>query len=328
MPSPIAMQQRAVANLLVSPSDSEALIDSIARRTADPQAGVFGPNSLAWKINRESALFLGAGRATLLQLAHPWVATAIAEHSNVLADPIARFHNTFRIVFAMIFGSVDQAARASRHLYRLHSRVRGELTEDVAAYRKGSRYEANEISALRWVYATLIDTAVLAYEWVLPPLEPKELEGYYEETKLLAALFGLPASELPDRWTDFLAYCRQMERSTALGVTEQARVTAHRVLAGAGSWIRPPRWYRSLTVEWLPPQLRDGFRLEYGTEDAHAVERARTWFSGLYRRLPAGVRFVGPWHEAQARLRGRPPGIFARASNRFWIGDTHLPFAD
>ena len=53
--------------------------------------GVFGPDSLTWRIDREALTFLGAGRALLLQLAHPWVAAAIAEHSKTIDDPIGRF---------------------------------------------------------------------------------------------------------------------------------------------------------------------------------------------------------------------------------------------
>src|SRR5438270_2783649 len=118
----------------VSRMDIERLWKSIRDRTADPLAGIFGPSSISWKIDRESALFLGAARAALLQLAHPWVATALQQHSSLMAQPIARFHNTFRIVFAMIFGSLGQAAAAARHLYALHTRIRGEMTEDVAAW--------------------------------------------------------------------------------------------------------------------------------------------------------------------------------------------------
>ena len=50
----------------------------------------------------------------LLQLAHPWVATAIAEHSTALSDPIGRFHRTFEIVFTLVFGSLEQALATSR----------------------------------------------------------------------------------------------------------------------------------------------------------------------------------------------------------------------
>jgi uncharacterized protein (DUF2236 family) len=315
---------------LASREDSEALLAAIERGCAngdlDRRAGVFGPGSASWKVHRESALFLGAGRAVLLQLAHPWVAAAIAEHSRVLDKPIARFHNTFRVMYTMIFGSADQALAAARHMYGLHARIGGEMPEGVAACRHGSRYEANEIAALRWVFATLIETAVLAYETVLPPLDAGARDAYYAETKTLAALFGIPAGELPADWNAFVAYCRAMEESQVLGVSERARVMGQNLLAGAGSWIKLPRWYRAMTAEWLPERLRDGFGLELGEEELGALAQAKRVVPEVYRRLPGAVRFVGPWHEAQARLRGREAGLIARVSNRFWIGEARLPF--
>ncbi len=312
---------------LVSHPDSESLIAAVERATADPRAGIFGPASMSWKINRESALFLGAARAALLQLAHPWVATALQQHSSLMARPIARFHNTFRIVFAMIFGSMGQAVAAARHLYALHTRIRGQMTEEVAAYPRGSAYEANEIAAMRWVYATLVESAVLAYECVMPPLSAAELAAYFAESKTLAGLFGLPAAELPDDWAGFLAYCRAMEASHLLGVSQTARAMAQDLLAGAGSWIRPPRWYRALTAAWLPERFRHEFGIRFDEEDRQAAERAKRRLPRMYRKLPGAIRFVGPWHEAQARLQATPSGLAARLNNRFWIGQNYLPFA-
>jgi len=313
---------------LVSRNDSESVLSALERAAPDRRAGFFGPRSMTWRINRESALFLGAGRAALLQLAHPWVATAIEQHSSVMSRPIVRFHNTFRIVYTMIFGTVDQALAAARSLYAVHTRIRGEMTEDIASYRRGSHFEANEIAALRWVYATLIETAVLAYEFVQPPLTPDELATYYGETLTLAAMFGLPAAALPEDWPAFLAYCREMEQSDALGVSGSARTMGHNILAGAGSWIKPPHWYRALTTEWLPERFRTEFSLPFERDDAQAVARARQRLPNFYRRLPAVLRFVGPWHEATARLRGRDVGPVSRLSNRFWIGEPLLPFAE
>ena len=128
---------------LISQQRMEHLWTSVRADTSDPHEGIFGPSSLSWKVNREAALFLGAGRATLLQLAHPWVAAALDQHSNLRADPLARFHNTFRVVFTMIFGTLERALAASRHLYLLHTQIQGELPASVAAYACGSRYKAN-----------------------------------------------------------------------------------------------------------------------------------------------------------------------------------------
>ena len=312
----------------VSQQDSEALLAAAAMRSANPIAGIFGPGSMSWKVNREAALFLGAGRAALMQLAHPWVATALAQHSSLLSKPIARFHNTFRIVFAMVFGSLDQALAASRHLYALHTSIRGEMPEDVAAYRLGSHYEANEVCALRWVYATLVESAVLAYDAAMPALTAVEREQYYAESKTLAGLFGIPSSALPDGWDSFIAYIKQMCESDALGVSGTARATAHNLLTGAGSWVSPPAWYRALTSAWMSERLRDEFALSFGVPDWHAAERALRRLPNIYHRLPQSLRFVGPWHEAMARLSGRPAGVTVRLSNRFWIGQPLLPFTD
>lgn len=302
---------------MVSRPDLESQLVRLAQNVGDPRAGLFGPTSVTWTINRESALFLGAGRAALLQLAHPWVAAAIAQHSTVLNRPIVRFHNTFRVVYTMIFGSLPQAFAASRYLHTLHTRIRGELPHSHADH-----YEANEVAALRWVWATLIETAVLAYETVLP-LSLEDRDQYYQEMKLFAALFGIPTAILPANWCAFQAYCRETAESSTLSIDSLARSMGQSIMAGAGSWIHPPHWYRSLTAGWLPPRLRAGFGLI--TDDA-AADSGRRWLSRLYPALPASVRFVGPWREAQERLLERTPGLITRRSNLFWIGQAALPF--
>jgi uncharacterized protein (DUF2236 family) len=311
---------------MVSRDDIEALLAAIAQKVVDPVAGIFGPRSISWRINRESALFLGAGRAALLQLAHPWVAVALAQHSSLMSNPLARFHNTFRIVFTMIFGSSAQAFAASRSLYQLHTRIRGELPSAVAGYARGSHYEANSLPALIWVYATLVESALLAYECVLPALTDAECAEYYAESRVLAGLFGIPAEALPTDWASFKAYVEEMCASNALGVDSDSRAMAQRLLSGAGSWIEPPHWYRALTAESLPMRFRDEFELLSGPEEEHAVARARERLPAIYQRVPGTLRFVGPYHEARARLIGRGPGLLARASNRFWIGERLLPF--
>jgi len=308
---------------LVSRTDLETLLTAVGGNVTDARAGVFGPASVVWKISRESALFLAAGRAALLQLAHPWVAAAIAQHSTVLHAPIARFHNTFRIVFTVIFGTSEQALAAARYLHTLHTRIRGELTEAVGPWGRGTSYEANEIAALRWVHATLIESAVLAYEAVLP-LNAAEREQYYQQSKLQAAFFGIPAAALPGDWAAFSEYNRQM--ASELAVSPAARSMGQDILRGAGSWIHPPRWYRALTAEWMPPRLREEFGLVFTAADQRAAAQAGTWLPRAYRALPPAVRYVGPYREALARLSGSGPGLMTQASNRFWIGQRLIPF--
>lgn len=312
---------------LVSAENLEAVLQGIRARTRDPLAGIFGQHSMNWKVNRESAIFFGAGRAALLQLAHPWVAAALDQHSTTLSDPIGRFHGTFRVVYTMIFGTLEQALAASHHMYALHTRIQGELPASAAGYHAGTHYEANERNALRWVYATLVESAVLAYNFALPPLTDMERETYYAESKWMAALFGLAPAELPADWNTFEAYNRDMWQSNVLGVNGMSRSMAHSLLHGAGSWVHPPGWYRALTASWMPARLREEFDLQFGPKQQRSVERARKWVPRVYRALPRQVRFVGAFQEAQARLAGKSrPNWIARASNQFWMGQPFLMF--
>src|SRR3954449_8059726 len=155
---------------LVDAADLERSLDWVRARAAGSTEGVFGPAAAIWQVDREALVFLGAGRALLLQLAHPWVATAIAEHSSVLHDPIGRFHRTFEIVFTLVFGSLEQALATSRRLHRRHAAISGYIPQRLGQYPKGSPYRANEVSALMWVHATLVETALTVHGLVLEPL--------------------------------------------------------------------------------------------------------------------------------------------------------------
>src|SRR5215470_17081313 len=182
---------------MVSQSDLEAALDFVQTRAAGSVEGIFGPASITWRIDKEAVIFLGAGRALLLQLAHPWIATAITQHSRTLADPIGRFHRTFNAMFTIVFGTTEQALAAARRLHRRHAQVSGTLAEAVGPFAAGSRYEANDFAALRWVHATLIDTALVAYQLVCPPLSAEERERYWTEARQFAAFFGIPQDALP-----------------------------------------------------------------------------------------------------------------------------------
>jgi uncharacterized protein (DUF2236 family) len=318
----------AASETAVTRDGLEAHIAAVERGVSQPLAGIFGPDSISWKINRESALFLGAGRAALLQLAHPWVAVALDQHSSLLEKPIARFHNTFRVVFTMVFGSADQAFGASRSLHQLHANIRGEIPIAIAGYKKDSPYEANQIPALSWVFATLVESAIVAYECVLPPLTAQQRNAYFAEARTLAALFGIPDQALPADWNAFTAYIADMCNSQALGVSDRSRYMAHRLLAGSGSRIHPPHWYHAITTDWLPLRFRDEFGLDFNPKVEQAARKAHQWLPRFYTRLPATLRFVGPYQEACARLDHRAPGLMTRRSNQFWIGQPKMPFTE
>ena len=310
---------------IVDRAELERELAIVCDAAVESCAGVFGPSSMMWQIDREAAIFLGAGRALLLQLAHPWVAAAIAQHSRTLADPIGRFHRTFNTMFTIVFGTTEQALAAAQRLYHRHACISGTLPEATGAFAAGSRYEANDVAALRWVHATLIDTALVAYELVCQLLSSEERERYWSEARQFAAFFGIPQDVLPCSWRDFADANEQMSRSDVLTVSEEARAIAGAILFGTGTRVPVPSWYRALTARLLPTRLREDFGLAYGEPERRKAERALTVLRRVYPWVPRRLRQVGPYQEACTRLAGQQkPGVVTQCLNCLWIGQRSM----
>jgi len=228
-------------------------------------------------------------------------------------------------MFTIVFGTTEQALAAARRLHQRHAGINGILTEAAGHFAAGSRYEANEITALRWVHATLVDTALIAYQLVCPPLSAAERARYWVEARLFAAFFGIPQDALPQSWAAFAAETDKMYQSDVLTVSDEARKIAGALLSGAGTWLPIPSWYRALTARLLPARLREEFALPYGQLEHRKTERALAALQRAYPRVPACLRHVGPYQEAHARLAGvMRPGVATQLSNRLWIGQKSM----
>jgi uncharacterized protein (DUF2236 family) len=161
----------------------------------------------------------------------------------------------------------------------------------------------------------------VAWQLALPPLSIAEREQYYDESCKSAALFGIPPADMPPNLAAFDSYMQESLRSDMLGVSSETRRLAHQLASGNGSPLPPPSWYRALTIQLLPPRLRDEFDFHYRERERLAAERALRWIRRIYPRLPHSLRFVGAYREAQQRLQGRSrPSMAVRLSNRIWLG--------
>jgi uncharacterized protein (DUF2236 family) len=292
-----------------APVTREALereLERLQRESGDPRAGLFGPESKLWEVNRSSAVFLGAGRAALLQLAHPWVATAIEQHSHTRQDPVGRFQRTFARVFAMVYGDTGSALEAAREVHTVHTHIEGALSA-------GGHYLANDPDALLWVHATLWDTSVRMFEAVVRPLTPEEKELYYTETRRFAALFGIPERRLPGDWTAFTAYVEGMlegELCVLPAAAEMGRFVLHPLHPALAPLMRR---YRTLTAHFLPPRLARDFGLGGELGRADAAASSLRLLRRLYPLLPRRLRYLPAYLEALRRLEGR--------EGRDWLGE-------
>lgn len=306
--------------MTVERGDLDELLARLRRDTRDPRCGVFGPGSMLWRVNRESIAFLGGGRAALLQLAHPFVAHAVDQHSHTKTDPLGRFVRTFDNVFAMVFGDLDTALNSAKRVHTYHRTITGTITEDVGPFERGHAYEANTIPALLWVQATLLHTSVQVYELVLGPLSLRDKDAYYSESKKFGALFGIPEDANPPDWTSFQRYMDEMFASgSPVVVGAPARDLA-------GYLLKPPapglsvvmKWYQTMTAVLLPERLRNEYGFTVGRAEQAMFRASVEALRRGYPHLPSALRFLPAYNIALRRIAAKRPSRLEIFVARAW----------
>jgi uncharacterized protein (DUF2236 family) len=264
--------------------------------------GLFGPESVTWRVNRESVLLLGGGRALLLQVAHPSVGAGVAQHSGYREDPWGRLSRTLDVTRRIVFGDTDTALDASRHLHGVHEHVQGTIE---AGHHAGEAYAAGDHELLLWVWATLVESALLIYTRYVGPLKVSDVEAYYEEQKRFLAACGAPADTAPETFAQFMAFYDETVEHV-LEVTPAARDVADAIL-------RPRRLPLPLrpafdalnlaTVGLLPPTLREDYGLGWGTQRERLLGAQTSFVRRLMPLLPSLVREQPAARSAHRRLR-------------------------
>jgi uncharacterized protein (DUF2236 family) len=257
-------------------------------------SGYFGKESITWRIGKEAILTLGGARAVMMQLAHPLVAMGVAEHSSYMSDPFGRTERTFMLGQMLTFGTTHTARLAARTINRLHTHVYGQLTIDAGAYARGTPYYAHDPELLLWVHATLVDTVLLVYPLFVGPLSQEEQEQYYQESKALARLLGLPASAMPQTVTDLQQYVHAMVHSNQLASTPQARQLVQQLLFPPVPTSLRPLLYLNLyiTSALLPQPIRELYDIHWGPKREEVFNMAATGIRILLPHLPAAWRIL------------------------------------
>jgi uncharacterized protein (DUF2236 family) len=248
----------------------------------------FPPGAVIRRVNEEPAIIFGAGRALLLQLAHPHVAAGVDQHSDFQNDPFKRLQGTLEAVYTMVYGSAALADGVGRRVRWIHDFV------------TGPGYQANDPENLLWVHATLLDSAVSCYERLVARLSEAERETYYQEMTVVAERFGCPRDAQPETWTDFRAY---WDRSVeAMEVTDVGRRLARDVLEPQHLPLnlqRPLGWplsiQRLVAIGTLPPVLRERFGYPWTKADERRLAMVHARARRVFRGVPRSVR-VAPVH--------------------------------
>jgi uncharacterized protein (DUF2236 family) len=263
--------------------------------------GLFGPDSITWRVHREPIVTVGGLRSLYLQALHPRAVAGVAQNSSYKEDPWGRFERTSIYVATVIYGTTAQAERAGQHVRAVHKRLHA--TDPVT----GERFRIDDPELLRWVHVTEVESFLDSARRAGLRLSPAEADAYLLEQRRTAALVGLDPATVPGSVAEVEAYYQQMRPK--LRMTVEAAESALFLSVPPLPWglgFTPARGVflgvAALAVGMLPPWARKLYGLPgLAATGVLASLNARALGAAL-RVLPHRL-FEGPrYREAMRRV--------------------------
>jgi uncharacterized protein (DUF2236 family) len=220
--------------------------------------GLFGPDSVSWKLHAEPILLLAGLRALYLQALHPQAMAGVAQNSDYRSDPWGRLLRTSIYLATVVYGTTAQAEAAGARVRAVHARLR------AVDPHTGELFRIDEPHLLRWVHVTEVESFATVAVRAGLHLTPAEVDRYYDEQRRAAALVGLDPATVPGSAAEVAAYYAEVRPELAL--TRDSAGTALFLAA-------PPLPYRL----GLTP-----VRLAYAAVVGVAVGLLPTWARRLY----------------------------------------------
>ncbi|MEO9224046.1 MAG: oxygenase MpaB family protein [Acidimicrobiales bacterium] len=184
--------------------------------------GLFGPDSVTWRLHEHPSLLVGGISSLMLQALHPLAIAGVEEHSDYKERPLQRLSRTGSFVVATIYGSTESAEGCIDVVKAVHKHVHG-IAPD------GRPYAASDPDLLRWVHVAEFGSFVRAVKrYSLHPPTDAEVDRYYAETAVVAERLG--ATDVPKSTAEVLAYFDEIR--SVLCVNDQSR--------SAFNWLMQP----------------------------------------------------------------------------------------
>lgn len=249
------------------------------------------------QILQEGIVFSGAGTALLLQAAMPGIEESGASPHDLQTELVDSLQANISYISCLVFG--DRAER--RTLLELLSR--GE-TPGLGGGR--SNRFAHYPDLQLWMGATLYATSVDFFQRVWGQVDFDTAQRSYSEYSLLMNCLGLPPGTWPEtrqafwQWWDITLDQKLVVSSGAAQFAADLRESQE-----MPNWVLKIKPYlRAVTVETLPPRLRNAYGLE-STKGTRFRYSFWMFFSkALYLAMPCKWRSY-PLQFYHDRLRSR-----------------------
>ncbi len=265
--------------------------------------GLFGPDSVSWRLHKEPVLLLAGLRALYLQALHPRAVAGVVQNSAYESDPWGRLERTGTYVATTVYGTTAQAQAAGRRVRAIHARLR------ATDLRTGEVFRLDEPDLLRWVHVTEVESFLTVAVRAGVELSGAEVDRYYDEQRFAAALVGLDPATVPGSAAQVAQYYQEVRpllTLTAEGIAAARFLTSPPMPHGLG--FTPLRLVylsgAALAVGLLPPWARRLYGLAgLPTTDLSSsvsVRALRSAVALLPRRLSQGPIFRAAIDRAEA----------------------------
>jgi uncharacterized protein (DUF2236 family) len=168
--------------------------------------GLFGPDTITWRVFAAPASVVGASCALLVQMLHPCVVRLIDQASNYKEDPKLRRRLTRDYFVTIIYGDTKAAENAAKALRQIHSRMKAVDLET------GQKYTADEPDLLLFVHNTIVWSLLRANDRWGSKLSAEERDRFVVEQHIAARLVGIDSSVLPSNVTELNEYMERTQR--------------------------------------------------------------------------------------------------------------------
>ncbi len=273
-----------------------------ALQSTAPDPGLYGPDSVSWRVHADPSMALAGLRALFLQAVHPLAMAGVAEHSDFRDDPWGRLFRTAAYVGVTTYGTRAQAERAGAKVRGIHRRLSGVEAESGVAYR------VSDPKLLLWVHCVEVESFLTTAIRCGLRVSRSDRDRYYAEQTVGSALVGLDPADVPGSVEEMADYFRDVQPE--LRMTAAARQAATFVLwppmptkVARGTPARPA-WVALATAAFtmLPRWARRLYRLPgLPTTDVAASAAGLAFRSGLLV-VPERLRHGPELKAAKARL--------------------------
>ena len=168
---------------------ARAFSRSVSEHPADD--GLFGPQSVVWRVHRDRSFPLAGLRSLMIQALHPLAMAGVAEHSAWREDPFGRVAATSGYILTVTYGDTAAAHKAATRVRAIHSHVNG---SDAVT---GLEYRAGDPSLLLWIHAAMVDSIVHVVQRYGRGLDSAAADRYVWEMVRFAELVGVPPKDVP-----------------------------------------------------------------------------------------------------------------------------------